>query len=715
MYLLNSTFCFSEINSLKVKVKVMMTSPPAFTDDRRYHVIKVRHGATAIIRCQATGDPPPTVTWFSPAHRVIPRSSASYSERFAVVSDGTLELRQAQKIDAGNYTCRATNSAGERSLVVGLEVEVPYLGQRFQVGGRDRSSNDPGKDHSNTEGGIQYGVISNASSNNGYGYNTGRIRNIVPSNGINIATSSDNPTPRSDSPNGFIRPVGGITTRLDTVISVGVDRSPNIGFKADSGIDRNAPGIISSGNIMRNSHSTVKEGSVESNLGTGNNEVSVEKARTDANTSGDPLKIGGSARNAGVFTSGVANNGAGSSRLWGNWVGRGANTGVPSDGRNSGAVSSVGAIGGLVTTFKRRVVKGQTVILPCPSRGSPPLTWLLPGNGVLPAPYYGSRLIVHRNGSLEMRGARVSDSGTFVCVVRGERGETRIQIELDVADPQGEARSQFRGPALESPVQKNPVPFDAPRSGAAQASSQSRPALAEKPHQRILVTQKPLQRSQYLLAAPHPIGSPPSAGPVSQPAVSTKSAPLVSIINGETLRLACPVPQTHGHTQGSLSWTMPSGKVVSRGESGESGRYSVQEDGTLIVQRASVFDRGNYICSSSGSDSSSVLAVTVPVIVIAYPPRITTGPSPVTYTRPGVAVELPCLTIATPRATLTWETPDLTQLKVMGQARIYGNRYLSPHGSLVIQNPTSRDTGFYRCTAKNVIGVDSKATYLYVI
>ncbi|KAG7260057.1 hypothetical protein CRUP_022417 [Coryphaenoides rupestris] len=165
-----------------------------------------------------------------------------------------------------------------------------------------------------------------------------------------------------------------------------------------------------------------------------------------------------------------------------------------------------------------QAVQGHDVILPCPSHGSPPprLYWLLPGNGVLPAPYYGSRLTVHRNGSLELRAIRAGDGGTLVCVVQGERGEARIQVELSVSGPGG-------------------------------------------------------------------------------------------------------------------------------------------------------------------------------------------------------AVELPCLTIATPRATVTWETPDLTQLRVTGQARIYGNRYLSAQGSLVIQNPTSRDTGFYRCTAKNVIGGDSKATYLHVV
>lgn len=195
--------------------------------------------------------------------------------------------------------------------------------------------------------------------------------------------------------------------------------------------------------------------------------------------------------------------------------------------------------------------------------------------------------------------------------------------------------------------------------------------------------------------------------------MSRKTAPLVSIINGETLQLPCSAPQSPRYSQGPLTWTLPNGKKLNRGE--KVGQHSVQADGTLTVQQASVFDRGTYSCGFTGYDSSAVFEITVPVIVVAYPPRITSGPAPVTYTRPGVAVELPCLTIATPRATVTWEMPDMTQLSTLGQARLYGNRYLSPQGSLVIQNPSSRDTGFYRCTAKNVIGVDTKATYLHVV
>ncbi|XP_028249565.1 matrix-remodeling-associated protein 5-like [Parambassis ranga] len=700
-------------DTMKVKVKVMMTSAPAFTDDRGYQVIKIHQGAKATIPCKATGDPAPTVTWFSPAHRVIPQSLGSgyYSERVVVVSGGTLEVRTAQKIDTGNYTCQARNSAGERSMVVGLEVESPTNGLSVQVGERGWSFNRrPGSSQSIRSGyninnggsGLTRGITSKLDSNSD---NNGSIRNTVPNRGVSLAISGPHPVPRSDSQNGYNQPISG--TQLGTsVISVGVSGARNGGIRADNiGIHRNGPGIISGSNNVGNTQGTVGGDSVERSPGTNNNVVTAGRADNGANTGTDHGRLIGVTRNVGGFRN-SENNGAGASTPRGNGLSRSSSPGGAEDSirnsggssGNTGAKNSSNTVTGVVTTVKQRAVKGQTVLLPCPSQSSPPprLAWLLPGNGMLPAPYYGSRLTVYRNGSLELRGVRMSDAGTFVCVVKREREEVTIQMELEVSEAKEEARPPPRGPAVEthSPDQSS-------------TSKLGSPVIL---HPRVPVTQKPLQRGPSLPAPPRPVSPPPL-----QPSVSTRTASLVSIINGETLRLPCPAPQSHGYSWGSLSWTLPSGKVLSRGESGDSGRFLVQEDGTLTLQQASVYDRGTYTCRATTYDSTVVSVVTVPVIVIAYPPRITMGPSPVTYTRPGVAVELPCLTIATPRATITWETPDLTQLRVMAQPRIYGNRYLSPQGSLVIQNPTSRDTGFYRCTAKNVIGVDTKATYLHVI
>ncbi|XP_029559685.1 matrix-remodeling-associated protein 5-like [Salmo trutta] len=580
-------------DTMSVMVKVL-TSPPSFPSTK-YEVVKVQQGGAVALNCGAKGEPVPTITWLSPMNRVLPVEG---SGPVVVQQDGSLVIQGARGADGGNYTCRASNAAGERSKVMGVEVMV---------------------------------------------------------------------TPPSFTLNG----AGGGINGADRQIAVasGSGLSAVISISQSAGRDH----TVSAGNCVSN-----------------NGDSKVGDQRVSA-------------------------------------------------------------------------VRGQTVLLPCPSQGFPlpRLAWLLPGNGILPVPYYGSRLTVHRNGTLELRGVRASDSGMLVCVNRGERGEARRMVHLEVSDTKDTAHS--RGPVTtEKPCPVGPVSTEQPRPVGPVSTEQPRPVVPvsreklrsggpdreETPRSRGPVTTEisrqetprptgpvinekprlggPVSTENPLPGVPVQGDTPRPRGPVPEagrsvvlerkPVVTSISGSLVSIINGENLQLPC--PQTDSPSQGSsqtesLTWKLPSGVVVSRGQAAGTGRYSVLDDGTLTVQQVSVFDRGTYSCRSTNQDTSSIL--TVPVIVIAYPPRITNGPPPLTYTRPGVAVQLTCYVIATPRATITWEMPDQSQLRVTGQARLYGNRYLSPQGSLVIQNPTSRDTGFYRCSARNVIGTDTKATYLHVI
>lgn len=678
----------------------MTTSPPTFSNERGYNIVRVRQGETAKIPCQSKGDPAPSVNWFSPSQRLIPYNLGPrfYYDRVSVVSDGTLMVRMAQKLDTGNYTCRASNAAGGKTMIVGLEVEAPSYGLSQQEEGRSRSAknkaaHDSGSDHNtNNVRTTQFGFTNTLRGllvNSSRGQNYHSDNNLTPSTRIAVP-SGLRPALRSDNGNGFNRPGTKITTHFGTSDSLAVNKSIATRIQIDE------PDIASGRNNGGNHHAVAEVRNAEKNSVAENHKVNAKNVFSEANSNGDRFL---------VLSSGVPNNGASAGNKEGPELSRIADRGaVDGNSRRFGVTSSSiphSQNTVHVKTVKQRAVRGQTVLLPCPSQGSPlpRLTWLLPGNGVLPAPYYGSRLTVYRNGSLELRGVRASDSGTLVCVVKGDKEETRIHVEMEVSDTAGDATSFHRGLSGERAIQDGTGLSVAHRPEAQSASSKSlSPGRVFSP---VPVTQMPFPRGWSSRATR------PAIGPV----VRTVTAPLVTISNGETLRLPCATSQNHG----SLSWTTPSGKVLFHGDSVDSGRLRVHDDGTLLVQHTTVFDRGTYTCKAAGYNSSLVTAITVPVIVIAYPPRITKGPSPVTYTRPGVAVELPCLTIATPQATITWDTPDQIQLRVMGQARIYGNHYLSPQGSLVIQNPTSRDTGFYRCTANNVIGVDTKTTYLHVI
>ncbi|XP_038149283.1 matrix-remodeling-associated protein 5-like isoform X2 [Cyprinodon tularosa] len=686
-------------DTMKIIVRAMRTTTPNFIIDKKHHYIKVRQGETATIPCLTKGDPAPTVTWLSPELLVIPQSlgSGPYSERFVVASDGTLKVHSAQSIDSGNYTCQTSNSAGINNIVVNLDVELStdrIMGQVVKGQGIKKPDGYNGViTIRNMQS--QSNVIADKIRNNSYSNNS-RIRNLFPNSYANSVFSASNPTLRGYGQHGFKSPVQGFTTPQGNVgIRVRTNEAENIGIRIDSTeLNRSTASIQSRSGHLDHRESVHRGESAERNPETNNNEVIAEKKSIDTIISRDNSRLPFISTNGQSIRGMLPSNGAGTSTVKGRDFNRNRHLGVSIDsGRNgisSRSNSDRGLSGGRTT--KQRAVKGQTVTLPCPYQGHPPqrLAWLRPGNGMLPAPYYGNRLTVHHNGSLELRNVQVSDSGTLICIAKTEGGDTLMRIQLQVFESFVEMSS---GQEVENKARKENL-------NSSQTSN--------------LRTVSSVQHQQSHLGfsdIPHVINSSGTFSSVSKPMVNTRTAPVVSTIDGETLRLLCPASQISG----SFTWMMPGGKMLSRGDNVDQGRYVVQEDGTLIIKQVSVYDRGNYICRFSSHDPASVSITTVPVIVIAYPPRISVGPLPVTYTTAGVAVELPCLTIATPRATVSWETPDLTQLTVMGRPRIYGNLYLSPNGSLLIQNPSHRDTGFYRCIAKNVIGVDSKATYLHVM
>uniref|UniRef100_A0A4W5KEG4 Ig-like domain-containing protein n=1 Tax=Hucho hucho TaxID=62062 RepID=A0A4W5KEG4_9TELE len=99
---------FSSINS---KFDLPPSSP----------VIKVQQGGAVALNCGAKGDPVPTITWLSPMNRVLPVEG---SGPVVVQQDGSLVIQGARGADGGNYTCRASNAAGESSKVMGVEVMV---------------------------------------------------------------------------------------------------------------------------------------------------------------------------------------------------------------------------------------------------------------------------------------------------------------------------------------------------------------------------------------------------------------------------------------------------------------------------------------------------------------------------------------------------------------------------------------------------------------
>ncbi|XP_053825422.1 roundabout homolog 2 [Vidua macroura] len=72
---------------------------------------------TALLKCKATGDPLPVISWLKEGFTFLGRDP-----RTSIQDQGTLQIKALRLADTGTYTCVATSSSGETSWSAVLEV-----------------------------------------------------------------------------------------------------------------------------------------------------------------------------------------------------------------------------------------------------------------------------------------------------------------------------------------------------------------------------------------------------------------------------------------------------------------------------------------------------------------------------------------------------------------------------------------------------------------
>ncbi|XP_021456650.1 leucine-rich repeat and fibronectin type-III domain-containing protein 2-like [Oncorhynchus mykiss] len=104
-----------------VREEEFVCEPPLIT--QHTHRMLVLEGQMASLRCEAIGDPTPTIHWMAPDDRVLGNSS-----RTVVNGNGTLEILITTSKDYGTFTCIAANVAGESTASVDLSIiQLPHL------------------------------------------------------------------------------------------------------------------------------------------------------------------------------------------------------------------------------------------------------------------------------------------------------------------------------------------------------------------------------------------------------------------------------------------------------------------------------------------------------------------------------------------------------------------------------------------------------------
>ncbi|NWW90686.1 IGS10 protein, partial [Rhynochetos jubatus] len=379
------------------------------------------------------------------------------------------------------------------------------------------------------------------------------------------------------------------------------------------------------------------------------------------------------------------------------------------------------------TVLKVTAVRHSKKQIDCRAEGTPPpqIMWIMPDNIFLTAPYYGSRIVVHKNGTLEIRNIRPSDTADFICVARNDGGESVLVVQLEVLEML--RRPMFKNPFNEKIIAKpgkpttlncsvdgNPPPdvsWMLPNGTWFSSGIRTAQLLTGSDGTLTIYNPGGGKAGRYRCAARNKVGYIEKLIVLEvgqKPSILTRPTGPVKGVSGEPLSLPC---LSDGSPKPRTAWTLPGGHVLDRPQI--NGKHILLENGTLVIREATFHDRGDYVCKAhNGAGESSV---TIPVVIVAYPPRITSRPPRTIHTVPGAAVQLHCVALGTPSPEITWELPDRSVLSTGNRGRASGSERLRPPGTLLIPNPRASDSGAYKCTAKNRLGSDFAVTYLHVI
>ncbi|XP_076197642.1 immunoglobulin superfamily member 10 isoform X2 [Aptenodytes patagonicus] len=379
------------------------------------------------------------------------------------------------------------------------------------------------------------------------------------------------------------------------------------------------------------------------------------------------------------------------------------------------------------TIMKVTAVRHSKKQIDCRAEGTPPpqIMWIMPDNIFLTAPYYGSRIVVHKNGTLEIRNIRPSDTADFICVARNDGGESMLVVQLEVLEML--RRPMFKNPfnekiiarpgkttTLNCSVDGNPPPdisWMLPNGTWFSNGIKTSQFLTGSNGTLTIYNPDRDKAGKYRCAARNKVGYIEKLIVLEvgqKPTILTHPTGPVKGISGESLSLHC---LSDGSPKPNTAWTLPGGYVLDRPQINR--KYILLENGTLVIREAAIHDRGNYVCKAHNNAGDS--SITVPVVIVAYPPRIMNRPPQTIHTMPGAAVQLHCIALGIPKPEITWELPDHSVLSTGNQGRASGSELLHPHGTLLIQNPRPSDSGAYKCTAKNHLGSDFTVTYIHVI
>ncbi|XP_078407396.1 LOW QUALITY PROTEIN: hemicentin-1-like [Cetorhinus maximus] len=382
---------------------------------------------------------------------------------------------------------------------------------------------------------------------------------------------------------------------------------------------------------------------------------------------------------------------------------------------------------------------GMEVTLPCEVQGSPPpiIRWKKDGRLV---PFMSARYTVLPSGSLTILDLRASDSGLYKCSAINRAGNASLTLQLIVHVPPKIHLSHhllkvIAGQSVDLPclAHGDPTPKIRWYKGDEALLQGARDSL-DGPDGSISIADVELSDAgMYRCEATNSAGHDMTEmtlvvlePPFFDEDVSPFDAELERLAR-EKIMLPCPA---NGTPPPVIRW-LQNGLDLPANEPG----ISILEDGSLLIDSASPYDSGDYLCIATNEAGSSKRMYRLKV---RAPPEIQ-GNNRIHNITASVnqPLTLDCDASGTPTPTLSWyknEQQHKLQSLVSGSSHQYRSKLvtflidLSPlkvaetsrirllNGGRVLRFPKARkgDSGVYSCNAVNVAGTAKKQFNLLV-
>lgn len=179
----------------------------------------------------------------------------------------------------------------------------------------------------------------------------------------------------------------------------------------------------------------------------------------------------------------------------------------------------------------------------------------------------------------------------------------------------------------------------------------------------------------------------------------------IKVHSGETVELKC---RAEGRPLPVVSWILANRTQV-RVQSKDYSRVTLTPEGTLVMQKVSVYDRGFYKCFASNSAGTDTVMVRLQVV--AAPPDILEEKRQLVRVDVGQSVWMPCTAQGDPQPTTHWVLMDGTVVMPLHtSSRVHS----FPNGTLLLKNLDIYDSGKYECIATSSTGSERRVVTLSV-